>query len=284
LGTRRDGEALILGDSVMYGSALREHGVAAWRQESFGQALSQKLQSRGLQVLELSSDGLFPADMLALLQRYQGSGKAPMVLELNYRMFCPEAGNTATAYSRPFLAPDQVYPESAEDRLAGAFLLFRYCRLASHLLWQPSRAQVLAAQLGKVLPPAQAADEDAEDALLNMKIQPYYQAPLMDSGHAGLKALKDMALLLKKTGAPVLIFMTPQNRERIADVWDAQAWRRNNALAASLFKNQGLDYQDWSLRHLNQGHFLDHCHLDEAGNRELAAWVDAELASTRGMP
>ena len=270
-------QALLLGDSVLYGSALRERGDPAWRHHSLGQALQDRFGAKGVETVELSGDGLYPADLAALWATEGRPHLSAVVLELNPRMFADEPGNSATAYSRRFLAPDQ--PLDAAERVSQASHLFRTCRLASHLLWQPSRIQALTALFNRWMPPSPAAglDDDLGDALLNLKIRPYYDAPAMGPQHAGWLALQRLADGLKAQGPPVLVFLTPQNHARIADLVDAKGYAANRRLVAELFRSRGLAYRDWADRAPVRGAFLDHCHLDAAGNQELADWALQEL-------
>jgi hypothetical protein len=65
--------------------------------------------------------------------------------------------------------------------------------------------------------------------------------------------------------------------ERIDGLVDHNAFDANRAELARLFKAQGkMRWADWSLRK-PAGKFLDHCHLDEEGNAELARWIEKEL-------
>jgi hypothetical protein len=86
---------------------------------------------------------------------------------------------------------------------------------------------------------------------------------------------------LRAAQVPVLVFLTPQNLERVKGVLDTASFRANRAALAKAFAPAGpLRYADWAAR-APQGAFLDHCHLDAAGNEGLAAWIERGLYGAR---
>ena len=270
---------LVLGDSVLWGSALREHGVPAWRDKTPGAFVEAGLPE-GWRLLEFSADGLMPADMEALLERGLALKPQAVVLQWNYRMLA------AAAPARPGLAPgspfsrpwlDAQEPSPAWDEHAGDFLrrhwsALRYSELAAFLLFQPTLKGALERGLDALFP--KASDPDAEEAMLDMKIRPYYEASALAPDAPALEALRRMSARLRQAGIPSLVFLSPQNEVRISGVLNRPAYAANRRLLAAAAK--GLPYRDWSSRKI-EGSFLDHCHLDEAGNRGLAQWILGEL-------
>jgi hypothetical protein len=284
---------LFLGDSVAYGSALREKGDADWREHTPVAALRRRLKERGIGVVSLAADGLYPQDLEALYRASRALSPSAVVLELNYRMLSAEAGDSRTALSRPYLAPwlqeaqrpPRAWDDSAADGLRRAWATWRYMELVSGRALQPSVKERLAPLAAALFPaPLQSEDDqDAKDALLDLKIRPYYQAPGPSQGHLGWQALGRLAEDLKADGIPVLVFLTPQNLERVQGLLDAQAFKANRAALAAAFKAppaSRLRYADWAQRK-SAGRFLDHCHLDAAGNEGLAVWIMEALDADR---
>ena len=124
--------------------------------------------------------------------------------------------------------------------------------------------------------PARAVDPDLAAALLDLKIRPDYQAAA-PAGQPVWRALRRLAATLPRPGRKVLVFLCPQNLERVGPLLDPAAWKANRAELRRVFGGRpGLVYQDWAERR-PAGAFLDHCHLDPEGNRALAGWIAEAL-------
>src|SRR5258708_5987353 len=158
--SRHSTKVLVLGDSVFYGSALRQRNLMGWRNLTPVAFLVKEASWKGAQCLDFSADGLYPLDMEALLNAGLGLKPDAVVLELNYRMFSPEALSGPKAFSRKWLRPwlgpavplQDEPPQKLEERLEQGlastlrkhWMLYRYSELASQLLWQPSLNEVFA--------------------------------------------------------------------------------------------------------------------------------------------
>jgi hypothetical protein len=275
----------MLGDSVLYGTALREHGIKAWRDQTPA-AYLQGL-SGSPPVLNLSDEGLYPEDLLALAGAARGLKLKAAVVELNYRMLDHEAGEPAKALTRPYLqaylppefqglstaAASSLGMDSVSAWVEGNWRLLRYAEAWGEMSLPGGTKRLLSDWVAGHFPSQDGVDADV---LLDMKIRPYYDAPAAGPQHRGLQALNALALRLSKLGVPVLVFLTPQNLERVADFLDPAALKQNRATLARCFQRPGIRYRDWSAERPG-GTFLDHCHLDAAGNRALALRIAAEL-------
>jgi len=279
---------VLLGDSVCYGSALREHGVADWRHRTPAQYLRERLGARGLALHSFAADGLEAMDQEALARAASALGPRAWVVELNPRILSEASGSWPGCMDRPYLqawlpdgsgAPPRDWVARAGDGIRTAWATYRTMELASALAWQPSLRARMESWVQGIFP-AEAEDEDARDALLDLKLRPYYQAPARRPGHLGWESLARLAAWLRDGGRPALVFLTPQNGERIADLLDPAAYAANRRGLAELFRGGGIVYRDWADRR-PKGRFLDHCHLDAEGNQDLAAWIDEELGHAR---
>lgn len=258
---------LVLGDSVFYGSALREHGVADWRDLTPPAFLRRDLAGRGWRVLSLSADGLEGPDLERLLRQGLGARPDAVVVELNYRMLAAEAAAGPKAVSRPWLDGGDPL-----DGLRRGCALFRYAEWAQARLFEPSLKDWMKGLVGRAFV-TDAGNADQNAALLGMKLTPYYGAPVAAPDHEGLRALARLPELAAAGGAKTLFFLTPQNLALVADYLNAEAYRANlSRLRGAL----GPDYRDWSARR-GQGAFYDHCHFDPTGNKELATWIENAL-------
>jgi hypothetical protein len=109
-----------------------------------------------------------------------------------------------------------------------------------------------------------------------LKLRPYYGPASDGPGHLGRLALERIARRLSDSGVPCVVFLTPQNLDAVEAVLDRDSYEAKRlALAAPFKKLPGVRYADWSTA--KPGAFLDHCHLDAAGNSMLASMILKEL-------
>ncbi len=265
----------LFGDSVLYGSALLEHHTPHWREKTVGSYLRRQDSQRNWS--EISAEGLLIPDLRAIVQIAQPAARDTLIIELNYRMFSADAGQIENSYSRNFLAP--AYQSDWEENLAAYSAYYRYAQIARYLFWQPSRETRVAQWLrfGKALGTGPAVDDELRANLLAMKISPYYSAPALAPQHAGLAALNAWLPELLQQKGRVLVFLTPQNWDLIGEYTDEKAYAKNRKILKNLPWPKNVIYVDWADRKPSQGRFLDHCHLDEVGNQELATWLLKEL-------
>lgn len=284
----REGKKLCvtLGDSVFFGSALREKGYASWSRLTPPALLREKLGPDWV-LLDLSADGLQIPDIYALLQAAAPLKPDAVVVELNLRMLAVGGDGSPGDLSRPWLAAwlpastlATLPPRPAldfekhsflrmHDTLTSTSAVFRYAELARDLLFQPSFKELAAKKIKAWMPEPDDADSGMQNNLLNMKIRPYYAGPPAGPRHAGRMALIPLALALKVGGSKTFVFLTPQNLLRVADYLDRPAFAANRAALKAPFDEAAVPYQDLA-QWVPPGRFLDHCHLDPQGNAALA--------------
>jgi hypothetical protein len=280
---------ITLGDSVFFGSALREKGYLNWARLTPPALLRAKLGPSWI-VLDLSADGLQIPDLYALQRAAAALKPDAIVLELNMRMLAVDGDGSPGDLSRPWLSA--CLPESTlttlpprptlgfekrsfsllHDDLSSVSAVFRYSELARDLLFQPSFKELAAKWIKAWMPEAEDSDGDIQDSLLDMKIRPYYAGPPAGPRHAGRLALVPLAQALKASGARTFVFLTPQNMERISDFLDRPTFKANRSAFKAPFKEAGVPYQDLA-EWVPPGRFLDHCHLDPQGNEALSSKI-----------
>lgn len=274
---------VVLGDSVLYGSALREKAFPAWEQKTPPALLRAGLGPEWM-VLDLSADGLQPLDMAALMAAAAPLKPEAVVLELNLRMLAPDGGKAPGSMSRSWLAawlPDDTRQALAaaaradtekklfaaiENSLNGASALFRYSALTRAILFEPGMKALAAGKVHELMPGGEEMDPSD---LLDFKIRPYYRGPAAAENHQGRLGLALLAAQLKALPARSFVFVTPQNLERVSGFLDKQAWDLNLRSLRDPFRKLSIPCRDFSLS-LPAERFLDHCHLDPAGNQALA--------------
>jgi hypothetical protein len=95
---------VLLGDSVLGGTALWEHDVPRPRAVSLGAELANALRERGRTALHLGADGLLLPDIDTLAREAAEPAPESVLLLLNARMFAPEYQAAGKERSRDFLA------------------------------------------------------------------------------------------------------------------------------------------------------------------------------------
>ena len=281
---------VVLGDSVFYGSALREKSVPNWSQKTPPAYLRQSLGPEWL-VLDLSADGLNPLDMAALLSATASLKPDALVIELNLRMLSVADGKAPGCMSRPWLAswlPAELKAASLgsgqantekklfakiEETLGGGSAIFRYATLARAILFEPSMKALAAKKVKELMPGGEEVDASV---LLDMKIRPYYSGPAAGTEHLGLQGLSLLAKEIPNLGSKSLVFITPQNLNRVADFLDKRTWDANLRSLSAPFVKAKIPFKNFSLA-MPEPRFLDHCHLDDQGNQELASLILQEL-------
>jgi hypothetical protein len=286
---------LVLGDSVLGGSALTEHRVPGARQLTLGSDLKEILEDRGNHLVTLAADGALLPDLLALTtEAFPGGVNGPpppgqVLLLLNYRMFTQELASGPKALSRVFLKEDlpaSFFPSLGKDpkrteetdlsdRLY-AFLcqhcfLFRETQMAKTLWYYPTQKDFFQHALESVLG-APNEDEDLAEASLKLKIAPYYQAYRWPADGLPYQSLGLILQRLKGAGIPVKVVLTPQNPGFLGDYVDKPSFEANRKGLGRFMKDHafpGLDYEDWSGLYPPSS-FLDHCHLTPEGNHVYA--------------
>ena len=288
---QRQGKKLCvaLGDSVFYGSAMREKGLAHWPDQTPTACLRRSL-GPGWVLLDLSADGVEPMDLLAMLHAAAPLKPDTVVLELNIRMLAKDAGDWPGCMSRPWLwdwmpADTGLPPPPArqdfekrafarmQEGLTRVSAVARYAELAHALLFQPTAKDVYAGEVKSWMPGDQELDPDL---LLDMKIRPYYDAPAADPAHLGLRSLAPLAREIQSLHAAQLVFLTPQNLARVAEFLNPAGFKRNRAQLLEPFRAAGLRSVDLA-EAMPAPRFLDHCHLDPLGNQQLAEKILEEL-------
>lgn len=299
---------LVLGDSVLGGSALTEHRVTGARQLTLGSDLKETLEGRGSPLVTLAADGALLPDLLALTKEaFPGEVNAPppqgqVLLLLNFRMFAQDFTSGPKALSRVFLKadlpaaflpslgkdPKRTEETDLSDRLY-VFLcqhcfLFRETQTAKTLWYYPTQKDFFQHVLERVLG-APKEDEDLAEASLKLKIAPYYQAFRWPADGLPYQSLRFLLERLKSAGIPVKVVLTPQNPGFLGDYVDKSSFEANRKGLARFMKDQAfpeLDYEDWSGRY-PPSLFLDHCHLTPEGNRAYAKdLVDLLTGKGRG--
>jgi hypothetical protein len=138
----------LLGDSLVAGQVMREHGDTKWRKHTISADLQRRFNERGRRsasVMNFGMNGLLPADIETLVDAILPTRPDVIVIDVSLRSFSRDFAAADAQHSRNWLKPgmmfkpsgsvkmlpDQIGPSKAIERL----LLNRWTtyRLRDHL-------------------------------------------------------------------------------------------------------------------------------------------------------
>lgn len=271
------GAVVLLGDSVLGGTALWEHHVEHPRAQSLGAALAKELAAAGERTVGLGADGLLLPDIEPLARKAADARAGTVLLLLNFRMFASEFQAPERAASRDFLArPRGDGGEKVEeaslsrtlfDGAARDLATFRTAQSLRTLWYFPTQKDALQRMVDPFFGPEES--DDVREAALRLKIAPYYKDPWSPASPA-FHALTRISAELKRRGVPLAVALSPQNPEVVDSVGDRTVFEKNRALLAASLARTSRALLDLSTAYPAES-FLDHCHLTAEANRRLAA-------------
>lgn len=291
---RADGlRVALLGDSVVYGRALEEHG-GDWRSGELASRLGERLDAT---VVNLAMEGSVPADQERLVEHVLAAGVDLVVLDVSLRSF--SADFAEGGLSRDWLAmePGAVVDggpgvggavEGGLARVAHrAWLLPRYRSwLQARYLGGPPKAAVKRARDAAndwLLGAAEPSEDEALEAelMLMLKAKGRYASVALD-GHPQLEAMERLVRRLAEAGTPTILFYATESPSMLPQLVDEARHRQQlgelerRLAAAGGERVVWLGFED----DLPASHFLDHVHRSDEG---LAALADRVARAARDV-
>ena len=92
----------VIGDSVVYGATMGQHGHENWRHDTLSRQL-QALYDEETLVMNFGMNGLLPADSFILGKILTQAGADALVVNIGLRAFSADFANPDKAFSRPWL-------------------------------------------------------------------------------------------------------------------------------------------------------------------------------------
>ena len=128
----------LIGDSVVFGHSLAEHGDRLWRQHGLAPLLAERIRRErpqgGLMVMNLGLNGGCPPTWSAWASSWRPAGRILLVCDVGLRSFSSDFTPPEARYSRKWLAEMSYVPERPfvapwpghEVDVAAARLALRY--------------------------------------------------------------------------------------------------------------------------------------------------------------
>ena len=269
----------LLGDSVVLGHALREHGDPNWQKHEFAELLKRRLEvelpGRDVLVMNLAINGALPKD-LALIARELAAAKPDLVIcDIGLRAFSSDFSSETTAVSRDWLKALEA--PRLEDRLAQevsrgwTFYALRDSLQDTAFAGAPAESmRKLHSGTGQWLKPAPVDDELRALQLLILA-KGRFDRVHIDSDNLQCQALMDLLSTARTERWKFLLFYARENPDVRESLVDASTYARRRADLRSLIAphlSASLRYHEGETD-LPGEHYLDHVHVDAVGYERL---------------
>jgi lysophospholipase L1-like esterase len=291
-------KVVVLGDSLVYGQAMAEHGDRRWRSHTLSRRLEQKLRGEepGTKVLvfNLGINGALPADLEALARLLVACRVDVILFDVHLRPFSADFSSEATQYARPWLKPlggaETPAATTLLDRATGfprrwlaSWPLVRLRDPLQEALIQTSwlggpRSKKQGEPFAASPPPGQDGEGEpvlrlTADTVLLMQIRRRLRGVHFRPDNPQRQALERLLTFLRESRQPAVVFYARENPSLVPDVIAPKryhALRRELTEIVARHAGPLLDF-DPGLEEADPLDYVDYLHLDAGGYDRLAA-------------
>jgi len=307
-------KVVVLGDSLIHGHALAEHGDPLWREHNLTALLEERLRAerpgRRVTVLNLGINGAVPADLEQMVRLVSACQVDLVIFDVHLRNFSADFAAADHQLSRPWLkdlssdqtghvyqsCPEAGWSAQGETALANALeshlALYRIRDLVQDRILASSLARTTQAwrQHWSCPEPAQPAHPpdpeglvfDEKTALL-FQVQKRLRTVHFGSDNPQRQALERMLASLRDHRQRTIVFYAQENPEQIISVIRKSRYhqlRRDLDHIVNQYRGEHLTYLQPSAR-LQPVHYLDFVHVNLEGYQIM---VDHLWEAIRGLP
>jgi len=302
----------VLGDSLIYGRSLLEHGDEDWREHNICRLIEEKIRlkitDRPVLVMNLGINGALPADLEKMVQAVLPLNPDLMIIDYNLRSFSADFSPSAEVLSRKWLEDFRLDRQGkVEPNLSGksrsekinmflsalAVNYWTLYRFGDFFQWrilngQPRdrllelRNRLNDRLLGRPTEEGPEDDEFSDDLMvLLLKAKKRYSTVNFREDNPQRQALERTLKLLDGHGQKALIFYAKENPDLIFQIIEENRYRRLFADLAGIIEdhanpNPNLVFLP-PVDGLESEYFLDQVHIDYEGYRVLAESMDPLL-------
>jgi hypothetical protein len=288
---RFDGyKCVLLGDSVIVGASMREHGDAGWRAHTLGVLLEGRLREalpgRPVLVMNLGSNGCVPADLDEFARVIDPLAPDLIVADFGLRSFSADfagpnrltqpwlAGFPTPSPDRPVAAanPDRHPVDRAvADELAAHWALYRTRDLQQGLVFEGTPRDAVTRWRDARQQKASPADDFDRRVELLFKARARYARIDLSPAGEQWQAFERFVHRLAGSKSRVLLFYAAENpdvRDELIDPARYADLRGRLAGAIRPVVSDRLRYHPGA-QTIPAAHYLDHVHIDAAGYQLL---------------
>jgi hypothetical protein len=284
---------LIVGDSLAFGRAMRDHGDTKWRDHELGAALGRTLpqSDQPTLILNLGLNGGLPADQVVILKLLSGVVFDAIISTISIRSFATDFATDKTSFSRAWMmqarcpyvqtgvqtGPTSVLAGFDQMALSTSALL-RSRDLIQRALFDGTPRDFfseLAARL-QTREVAKHPFPGPEDPQVLLLAKGRFARISLDEPHAQVAALKEFRRL-SKVAAHKVIFVYGKEASKLLPSLISKA-----TYAGHRQRLRVLVAPDDSVAYLDQleipsARYIDYVHVDAEGYRLIATEIAAAI-------
>ena len=233
----------LIGDSVVFGHSLAEHGNRLWRQHGLAPLLAERIAHErprgGLMVMNLGLNGA--ARRFGTMRRFLAACRPDLlVCDVGLRSFSSDFAAPEARYSRKWLAEMSYVPERPfvapwpghEVDVAATRLALRYsslCKYRDFLQYRcldgPPHSPCGAGGCGSTLFGAAAGGQKEDEMVLMLQGQRRFQGVNLDADNPQRQAFQRMLRALADSRQKTLLFYAKEDPARIENLIDGPRYR-----------------------------------------------------------
>lgn len=274
---------LVMGDSLAFGRAMRDHGDGQWRAHELGSAIGRALPMSNAQtlILNLGLNGGLPADQVQMLRALSGVTFDAIVSTISVRSFATDFALQKAAYSRAWLAGVSC-PPAAAPSVAGAVergfsavsAFFRSRDLIQRAVFDGTPLEIIS-NLSKRLRSPEKPDEPSlvpADPQVLLLAKGRFSRISFDEPHAQVAAFKEFRRL-STAAARKVVFVYGKEAGKLLPslisraVYEAHRQRLRDLVAPG----NSVAYADQL--DIPSTRYIDYVHVDAEGYRLIAGQI-----------
>lgn len=279
----------VIGDSLVFGFAMRAAGVADWRRENLPAKLRPRFASAGADIsLEnLGMNGVLPADLEKIVSGLLAKGVDGIIMDVTLRSLSDEFSVPAAEYSRRWLKGFAISPagsivlssstnafddvvESAAINYSYLFRLREQLRLSALGQDPAELTRGLRDGLNAAFVKSRQPVDPHIEALFQAKAR--YAHIRLDESNLQIAALTRLVKTIAAHKIPAVIFYATERPDIIASITNpALHARRLERLQQLIVSNGGPTVRYIGpLASLKPDEFIDHVHVLPSGYEKYA--------------
>lgn len=287
-------KVVLLGDSLVAGRVMIEHGDAEWRKHTLSAYLQRQIDnsvSGGGTVVNLGMNGILPTDLDVLVDALLPLKPDAVVIDISLRSFSKDFSEPGETNSRNWLTHDlRFHPDGSIAALPGApgpdqdlkrFLLNHWTAYRLHEFGQSLLDDKIADWRKRLFRPSSAAAKGSEpndEMQLLLKVRSRYASVALDSSNPQYVAWTHLLQKLKAANQKTVVFYATENPRLLPSLIEPSRYARLVQELRAAVADVGSPVQYLPANPgLSDAVFLDHVHVDARGNGIYAAAISREL-------
>ncbi|WP_143278117.1 hypothetical protein [Bradyrhizobium sp. UFLA03-84] len=295
----------VLGDSLIFGRAMRDKGDTAWQSHTLSNQLqnwlAEKHPGQKAYVANFGMNGTLPTDLENLVRIVLPTKPDVIVFDLSLRSFSRDFDREGESKTRAWLDTLSVdangtYSTGKEvggiarwshDALVNWWFLYRSRDFLQALWFDGSPFNFLVGlrdAADKWLKgSSEAKGDDLDDIVLLMRARSRYEKIDLAPDNPQRQALERTLRRVSEAKQPTLIFYATENPKVLPDLLPQQKFAELQAQLVQIISPRPPDrVYVGPLTSLPASEFLDHVHLDKAGYGQLSAELGPRLDAMIG--